>query len=139
MNPASETGSLPPMAEDAVFLSYAWGVGEDLVDRLYESLVKDGFTVERDKKSVEYKGSISDFMNRLSDGGAVVIVLSDKYLKSVYCMQELYEIWHRHKDFKDRIFPFVLPDLRIQNAVRLRRVLAAGEEGAQRGHGSRRL
>ena len=32
-------------------------------------------------------------MNRLARGDRVIVVLSDKYLKSPFCMTELYEIW----------------------------------------------
>jgi internalin A len=33
------------------------------------------------------------FMKRIARGDRVIVVLSDKYLRSPFCMYELYEIW----------------------------------------------
>jgi formylglycine-generating enzyme required for sulfatase activity len=46
----------------------------------------------------------------------VIVVLSDKYLRSPNCMFELVEI-AKHKDFYDRVFPIVLGDADIYNPV----------------------
>jgi hypothetical protein len=61
---------------------------------------------------VGYKSKISDFMRQLGAGKLVVVVLSDKYLKSPYCMYELIEIYE-NGHFADRIFPIVLPSAAI--------------------------
>jgi len=83
-----------------VFFSYAWKDGGDdpeknrevIVDKLYDSLQSDGIQVLRDKNEVDYGGRISQFMQELSRGDLVLIFQSDKYLRSPYCMRELYEI-----------------------------------------------
>jgi internalin A len=36
---------------------------------------------------------ISAFMRRLAEGQRMFVILSEKYLRSIYCMTELYEIW----------------------------------------------
>ena len=59
---------------------------------------------------------IRDFMQQIGRGHAVIVVISDKYLKSPNCMFELVEIT-RNKDFFDRVFPIVLADADIYNPV----------------------
>ena len=56
----------------------------------------------RDKRDLGYKGMIEDFMQEIGRGHAVVVVISDKYLKSPNCMFELVEIV-KNKDVRDRI------------------------------------
>jgi hypothetical protein len=47
---------------------------------------------------------ISTFMDRIGKGvvnGRVCIVLSDKYLKSAYCMHELFDVWRNCREDGD--------------------------------------
>jgi hypothetical protein len=110
-------------ARPAVYLSYAWGdvratpAGERaMVDRLYDALVADGYTVKRDTMDLGYKDPISDFMRELGRGACVVVLISDAYLKSPFCMFELLEI-DRHQEFRERICPIILPDARLHTLV----------------------
>src|SRR5262249_20387460 len=68
------------------------------------------------KRDLGYKGMIRDFMQKIGRGHAVVLVISDKYLKSDNCMFELVEIT-KNKDIHDRIFPVVLGDANIYKPV----------------------
>jgi hypothetical protein len=56
------------------------------------------------------------FMRRLGDGKSVVIVLDKAYLESPHCMFELTEI-ARRPEFAKRIYPIILPDARISDAL----------------------
>jgi internalin A len=53
--------------------------------------------------------------------GRVCIVLSDKYLKSTYCMHELFDVWRNCREDSntliDRTRVFVLPSAKISTAV----------------------
>lgn len=101
-----------------VFLSYAWGgESERIVNELDADLQARGILVVRDKRDLGFKGMIRDFMRRLGQGHAVIVVISDKYLKSRYCMIELVEI-AKNKDLYDRIFPIVLGDAEIYDPVK---------------------
>lgn len=101
-----------------VFLSYAWGgESERIVNELDADLQARGILVVRDKRDLGFKGMIRDFMRRLGQGHAVIVVISDKYLKSRYCMFELVEI-AKNKDLYDRIFPIVLGDAEIYDPVK---------------------
>lgn len=99
-----------------IFFSYAWGDDkeegesrEQIVNDLYYSLNKNGFNIVRDKVDLGYKGLISDFMKKIGKSERVIIVLTEKYVKSPYCMFELYEVARNCKFdkglFRDTVVP----------------------------------
>jgi small GTP-binding protein len=101
-----------------IFFSYAWrGESENIVNEIDQAFQKRGVTIVRDKQDLGYKGSIKEFMERIGRGKGVVVVISDKYLKSKNCMFELIQI-AENEQFKDRIFPVVLSDANIYDAVK---------------------
>jgi len=103
--------------EQAVFISYAWGSErEEIVNQIDEALQKRGVKIIRDKRELGYKGSIKEFMERIGRGNCVIVVVSDKYLRSQNCMFELVEI-AENKQFHNRIFPIVLSDANIYDPV----------------------
>ncbi|MBI2417105.1 MAG: leucine-rich repeat domain-containing protein [Ignavibacteriales bacterium] len=112
----------------AVYFSYAWDheeskkkgeSREELIDELYNSLMADGITVKRDKMDLGYKGLISEFMKEIGMGKIVVVGLTDKYLRSPYCMYELLSIYRtsigKPEILKDRIFPVWIENLPLGN------------------------
>jgi len=106
----------PPPAKE-VFVSYAWATeSEAVVEKLQEAFRGRDITLVRDKSEMRYKDSIRDFMKRIGRGKCVVVVLSKKYLESKNCMFELTEIAGRG-DIRDRVFPVVLDDARIYDAL----------------------
>lgn len=113
-----------------IYFSYAWGdkneggeSREKIVDDLYTSLINDGYNVVRDKVSLGYRGLISDFIKDIGRGACIVVVISDKYLRSPYCMYELLEIYRKSgseiSQMKENIFPIVLGDAKIYGPVEL--------------------
>ena len=122
---------MPPLANaPQIFFSYAWGDSDEaeesrekIVDDLYDSLRADGFDVQRDKKTHEYGGYINDFMNEIGKG-VVVVFVSAKYLRSVYCMWELCEIYRNSlsekEKFAERIIPIRVESLELDKAKTLR-------------------
>ena len=63
-------------------------------------------------------------MDRIGKGvvnGRVCIVLSDKYLKSPYCMHELFDVWRNCREDADTLIDrtrvLVLPSAKISMAV----------------------
>ncbi len=106
-----------PKYEQAVFISYAWGgEREDIVDQIDETLQKRGIRIIRDKQTLGYRGSIKEFMERIGQGNCVIVVISDKYLRSPNCMFELIEIAD-NQQFHDRVFPIVLGDANIYDPI----------------------
>jgi internalin A len=116
---------LPLKGTAEIFVSYSWGdnTSEDalkrgeVVDRLCETFDKDGWNILRDKTNMRPGDLISGFMKRIGLADHVIVVLSDKYLRSPYCMTELHSIYQRSVDekvdFLRRIIPLVLADARI--------------------------
>jgi hypothetical protein len=104
--------------EQSVFISYAWGgEREEIVNQIDRSLQERGINITRDKRDLGYKGSIKEFMERIGQGNCIIVVVSDKYLRSPNCMFELVEIAD-NKQFHDRIFPVVLADADIYDPVK---------------------
>ena len=100
-----------------VFVSYAWGgESESAVDDLEQAMTESGISIARDKKDLHYKGSISDFEQKIGGGQCVILIISDKYLRSEHCMYELVLV-DENENIRDRIFPIVLSDAAIYKAV----------------------
>jgi internalin A len=106
------------------FVSYAWGDEspegkrrEVVVDRLCKAAEQRELVIQRDKRVLRLGDSISKFMQNLAGGDRVFVILSDKYLRSPYCMYELLEIWRKcsgeEEEFLDRIRVYVIPDTKI--------------------------
>jgi hypothetical protein len=103
--------------EKEVFVSYAWGgESESTVHELEQAFANHGIRIVRDKKDLEYKGSIEGFEQRIGQGKCIVLVISDKYLRSEHCMYELVRVNENH-NLRERIFPIVLADARIYKAL----------------------
>lgn len=101
------------VTQSELFVSYAWGgESEQMVIKLDETLKKNQIQLVWDKRDLGFKGMITDFMNRIGKGKGIVVVVSDKYLRSPYCMYELLEIY-RNREFAARIFPIVMGDASI--------------------------
>jgi hypothetical protein len=103
--------------EKKVFISYAWGgEREEYVNEIDIALQRHGLEIIRDKRELEYKGSIKAFMERIGQGDCIIVVISDKYLRSPNCMFELVEIAD-NKNFEGRVFPIVLEDANIFDPI----------------------
>ncbi len=110
-----------------VFISYAWGddqtpegkIREEAANGLYAALEKHGFRPLQDRHQIRSGERISLFIDRLTRADLVVAVISDKYLRSPYCMYEIYRLWQRSQGDADLLakclVPIVLPEVRISN------------------------
>ena len=96
LNPGREPS---PMAE--WYVSYAWNddkspagaIREQKVDAMIAAARTRGLKVYRDKDDLNPGDSIERFVRRIGSGHRVFIFLSAKYLKSVWCLFELSEVW----------------------------------------------
>jgi len=85
----------------AYYVSYAWGGNatkedrrrEAVVDALCEKAERQGIQIIRDKDFMSQGDSITRFMQQIAEGQRVYVVLSQKYLRSPFCMFELHEIY----------------------------------------------
>jgi hypothetical protein len=105
------------MDKPEVYISYAWGgESETVVDDMCQQLQAHRVKYYRDKKDIAYKDNVREFEERLGKGDYVILVVSDKFLKSKDCMYELLQIKNAGNIY-DRIFPVVLEDAKIYNPI----------------------
>jgi internalin A len=92
------------MPEDSkeIFISYNWEDDIEFVERLDQAFSEKGVNLIRDIRAIPYKGLINEFMERIGRGKCIVVVLSDEYLKSPYCMFELVQIGYWYRVIKAR-------------------------------------
>ncbi|GAB3659668.1 hypothetical protein GCM10028791_33150 [Echinicola sediminis] len=101
----------------AVYISYAWNEkSEAIADALEQKLTDMGAHFMRDKTELNYKGRIRDFMDQIGRGEYVILILSNDYFQSEYCMYELLQIF-KNQRFYDRIYPIVLEEVSISKAT----------------------
>ncbi len=117
-----------------VFFSYAWGDSreegesrEKIVNDLYDSLETDGIDVIRDKRDLSYGGLISKFMTDIGSGDLIIVFISDKYLRSQYCMHELMEIYRNTRgdrvEFAERVLPVAVERVKLSDPMVLGKYL----------------
>ncbi|WP_200979376.1 toll/interleukin-1 receptor domain-containing protein [Echinicola sp. 20G] len=100
-----------------IYLSYAWNKeSEAIADALEDELTRRGARFMRDKSELQYKGRIQDFMDQIGQGKYVILIISNDYFKSEYCMYELLKIFE-NKSFYERIYPIVLDEVNISDAA----------------------
>jgi TIR domain len=98
------------LEEQEVCISYAHkNDGEKYVNKLCEVLKAEGIKYVRDSEELKYKNNLREFMGRLGRGKCIVAVISDKYLKSDYCMDEMRQA-NKNGGLRDRIVPVVMAD-----------------------------
>ncbi|MBH8577408.1 leucine-rich repeat domain-containing protein [Nostocaceae cyanobacterium CENA369] len=97
-----------------VFISYTWRdqQSKPLVAKIEQVFQAKGIKIIRDTNAIGYKERFKEFMQRLSRGKCIILVISDQYLKSENCMYELVEI-AEDKEFYKRIFPIILANANI--------------------------
>jgi internalin A len=104
-------------------VSYVWndadGTGpdrEEPVRALEAEAERRGIALLRDRTHMRFGNSIDAFMRQLTQAERVVVILSGKYLRSTYCMTELYGLWRRcqeRADFARHVRAFGIGDEQI--------------------------
>jgi internalin A len=92
-----------------VYVSYAWGEeSAALVDELERRLPPD-LRLKRDKNERRTGDWISSFMTEIGRADLVVVVLSDKYLRSIYCMQEMLHLFDQSLGEREQLMAKLVP------------------------------
>ncbi|MEH2453710.1 COR domain-containing protein [Nostoc sp.] len=126
----SLTHRLQNSNQKQVFISYTWRDKESktLVEKIEQAFEAKGIKILRDSNQIGYKERFKEYMQRLSRGICVILVISDQYLKSENCMYELVEI-AKNGEFYKRIFPIILADANIFKPIaRLKYIKHWGEQ-----------
>ena len=105
-------------AQPEIFFSYAWGgEKEEYAIALYDALKANCHKVVMDRHDVQYRESFTQFMLRIGRGAIIVLVVSDKYLRSPFCMFELLEIYRKSNselgEMAAKVIPVVMGDANI--------------------------
>jgi hypothetical protein len=96
-----------------IFISYAWNdESQIIVDKIYNLFKDEGYNIHLDKVDIGFKGNIKTYMQTIGKGKYIIVIISDKYLKSPNCMYEMLEIKEKGNVY-DKIFPIVLRDANI--------------------------
>ena len=120
----SSLGLSTKTSSQKVYISYAWGdrspEGQrrgQLAEDLCRAMAEEGITILRDREQIKPGERISAFMRAIMQGDVILVILSNHYLESEYCMYELFGIWknvsHNPDLFLQRVIPLVLPDAKL--------------------------
>ncbi|MEP7230053.1 MAG: TIR domain-containing protein [Ginsengibacter sp.] len=114
MNDSTNTGD--------VYISYAGNDANDdyansrdeIVKKICSLLEQKNLRAREYKRDVQYKDGLDDYMLDIAYAEFIIILISEKYLRSEYCMYEAIELLSINKrGLKEKIFPVVLPDAKI--------------------------
>lgn len=105
-------------------VSYAWddelrshpgGFGR--VSEFCKSMEQRGIEIVRDKTHLRNSERLSDFESRIGAADHIFVFLSDAYLRSPSCMNELYLVWQNcgadRDEFLRRVIVFPMPGCKI--------------------------
>jgi internalin A len=126
-----------------VFISYASGDETELgkirarvVDELCSVLAEEGFRPVRDRDAIVPGELISRFIDHLTHAELVVAVISDRYLRSPYCMYEICKLWQRcqgdAEELLRHLVPIVLPEVKIASVEERARYIRFWRDTAER-------
>ncbi|KAJ9687323.1 hypothetical protein PVL29_015992 [Vitis rotundifolia] len=103
---SSSTPSIPRTTTYDVFLSFR---GEDtrfnFTDHLYSALGRRGISTFRDDKLSRGEAIAPELLNAIEKSRSSVIVFSENYARSRWCLDELVKIMECHKDLGHAVFP----------------------------------
>jgi internalin A len=124
--PATFAPAPPPMPQERCFISYAHGGDADEAARqrqlAFEAVLKRlpelGLEPFYDIEHLAHGESIDSFMALGAEQPKLTLILSEKYLHSPYCMDELRRIWRacgsQAAKFRARVRVLALPDAKFQ-------------------------
>ncbi len=118
-----------PVSHYSTFVSYAHNSVKDqdrerivdLIEAYYSTLADRAYYLFRDQNDISFGESIDSFMHMIGKGKSVIMVITDKFLRSEYCMTEALRVSEYHDEMK-RIFFIIVSDQ--QNGVDMIRRLA---------------
>ena len=104
----------------SVYVSYARADEERLsiVEQLYQAYAPEWVSLKVDKDVLQPRESFKDFIEELGKADAIIVLFSDAYFESFYCMLELTRVM-ASENTTQRVFPIFLDDFRIDDKPRL--------------------
>lgn len=109
---------------EEVYISYAGNDEADvyensrdeIVEKISALLEQNNLQPKQYKTDVQYRDEIDTYKLDIAYGNYVILLISEKYLKSEYCMNEAVALLNRNqRGLKEKIFPVVLKDAGLYN------------------------
>lgn len=97
-----------------LFISYSW-VNTNIANEIEEDLNQLQIDIVRDVRDLKYKSSITGFMKKIRETDFALILISEQYLKSKNCMQEVLHLL-KEKDYEKKILPIIIGKPSIYNS-----------------------
>ena len=94
------------MNQKKIFISYSW-TNSNIADQIEKDLSYFPISFVRDIHDIEYKSSISNFMQEIRNCDFAVLLISEHYLKSRNCMIEILHIL-KEQNFDEKILPIII-------------------------------
>ncbi|KZN69456.1 toll/interleukin-1 receptor domain-containing protein [Pseudoalteromonas luteoviolacea] len=94
-----------------VFISYSW-LDMKIADQIEQDLSMFQLTLVRDVRNLEYKQSISSFMERIRDADFAILLISDSYLRSKNCMKEVLHLLEE-RNYEEKVLPIMVKGTQI--------------------------
>lgn len=96
---------------ETIFISYSW-TDSQIVDEIDKAFAPTGFSIKRDVREIEFKGSIKEYMKQVRETDFVLMIISDNFLKSSNAMFEVLEVL-KDSNFKNKIIPILVDDTNV--------------------------
>lgn len=94
------------MNQKKIFISYSW-INSNIADQIEKDLSHFSISFVRDIHDIEYKSSISNFMQEIRNCDFAILLISEHYLKSRNCMIEILHIL-KEQNFNEKILPIII-------------------------------
>ena len=98
----------------SMFLSYSWS-DTSIADIIEKDLEQLQISFIRDVRDLKYKSSIKGFMEQIRDTNFSLMLISEKYLKSKNCMNEVIHLL-KERDYEEKILPVIIGEPSIYDA-----------------------
>ena len=94
-----------------IFLSYCQKDSDiaDLIEEKLTPYIQYYYGISRDVRDVSYKESFRKFMESIQEHEYVIMILSDRYMKSLNCMFEMLEVF-KDSNYGKKLLFFVLSE-----------------------------
>lgn len=94
-----------------IFLSYCQKDSDiaDLIEEKLTPYIQHDYGISRDVRDVAYKESFRKFMESIQEHEYVIMILSDRYMKSLNCMFEMLEVF-KDSNYGKKLLFFVLSE-----------------------------
>ncbi len=108
------------MPTPRIYLAYAAQTPDESIAREMEKkIIKKGWTLDSAYHSRGYRQKVGEFLPLSESFDAVIILISNSYVRHEYCMYELLELYKR-EEWREKIFPLPVDDLNLADSqVRL--------------------